>query len=95
MQFENNDDGDYIDIGFDFPFYGELKTQPVGAATSYQALGSALVDATLMLQYNLQAGDSIKIGEITLPIAGELNGIPGNNAVSSSSITLSSSEDRS
>ncbi len=68
----------------DFPFYGELKTQPVGAATSYQALGSALVDATLMLQYNLQAGDSIKIGEITLPIAGALNAIPGNNAVSSS-----------
>ena len=68
----------------DFPFYGELKTQPVGAATSYLALGSALVDATLMLQYNLQAGDSIKIGEITLPIAGALNAIPGNNAVSSS-----------
>ncbi|WP_111882217.1 ABC transporter permease [Aequorivita sp. CIP111184] len=68
----------------DFPFYGTLKTQPVTAATSYQDLGSALVDATLMLQYNLQAGDSIKIGEITLPIAGALNAIPGNNAVSSS-----------
>lgn len=68
----------------DFPFYGTLKTQPVTAATSYQALGGALVDATLMLQYNLQAGDSIKIGEITLPIAGALNAIPGNNAVSNS-----------
>ncbi len=68
----------------DFPFYGTIKTQPVTAATSYQALGGALVDATLMLQYNLQAGDSIKVGEITLPIAGALNTIPGNNAVSSS-----------
>ena len=36
------------------------------------------------LKHNLQAGDSIKIGEITLPIAGALNAIPGNNAVSSS-----------
>src|SRR5690606_24878386 len=36
----------------DFPFYGKLETQPVTAATSYQALGGALVDATLMLQYN-------------------------------------------
>ncbi len=67
----------------DFPFYGSLKTQPVTAATSYKALGEALVDATLMLQYNLKPGDSIKVGEITLPIAGALNAIPGNNAISS------------
>lgn len=68
----------------DFPFYGKLETQPVVAATSYQTSGGALVDATLMLQYKLEAGDSIKIGEISLPIAGALNAIPGNTAVSSS-----------
>ncbi len=68
----------------DFPFYGKLETQPVAPATSYQTLGGALVDATLMLQYNLHAGDSLKIGEITLPITGALNAIPGNTAVSSS-----------
>lgn len=65
-----------------FPFYGELETEPVTAATSYQTLGGALVDATLMLQYNLQVGDSLKIGEITLPITGALDAIPGNTAVS-------------
>ncbi|MCG2418815.1 FtsX-like permease family protein [Aequorivita sp. F47161] len=68
----------------DFPFYGALETEPVMAATSYQTLGGALVDATLMLQYDLHPGDSIKVGEITLPIAGALNAIPGNTAVSSS-----------
>ncbi|MDN3724026.1 FtsX-like permease family protein [Aequorivita sp. SDUM287046] len=68
----------------DFPFYGDLETQPVQAAFNYQTSGGALVDATLMLQYNLNAGDSIKIGEITLPIAGALNAIPGNSAVASS-----------
>lgn len=68
----------------DFPFYGTIETQPVNAATNYQKSGGALVDATLMLQYNLQAGDSVKIGEITLPIAGALKAIPGNTAVSSS-----------
>ncbi|WP_313113907.1 ABC transporter permease [Aequorivita sediminis] len=68
----------------DFPFYGKLETEPVTASTLYKTSGGALVDATLMLQYNLQAGDSIKIGEITLPIAGALNAIPGNTAVSSS-----------
>ncbi len=68
----------------EFPFYGKLETEPVTASSSYKTSGGALVDATLMLQYNLQAGDSIKIGEITLPIAGALNAIPGNTAVSSS-----------
>ncbi|MCG2430314.1 ABC transporter permease [Aequorivita xiaoshiensis] len=68
----------------DFPFYGKLETEPVTASSSYKTSGGALVDATLMLQYNLQVGDSIKIGEITLPIAGALNAIPGNTAVSSS-----------
>lgn len=66
----------------DFPFYGTLETEPFNAATTYQDFGGALVDATLMLQYKLEAGDSIKIGEITLPIAGALKAIPGNTAVS-------------
>tara|TARA_R100000353_G_scaffold176127_1_gene149557 strand:+ start:52160 stop:54703 length:2544 start_codon:yes stop_codon:yes gene_type:complete len=68
----------------DFPFYGKLETQPKNAAKEYQSKGGALVDATLMLQFNIKAGDSIKVGEITLPIAGSLNAIPGNTAVSSS-----------
>ncbi|WP_026449851.1 ABC transporter permease [Aequorivita capsosiphonis] len=71
-------------LQWDFPFYGKLETEPVTAATFYQTLGGALVDATLMLQYNLHPGDSIKIGEISLPIAGALNAIPGNTAVATS-----------
>ena len=47
-------------------------------------LGGALVDATLMLQYNLNTGDSIKLGKLTLPITGVLKSIPGSTAVSTS-----------
>ena len=68
----------------DFPFYGTIDTQPVSAASNYQEMGGALVDATLMLQYDIQPGDSIKIGEITLPIAGALKAIPGTTAMSAS-----------
>ncbi|MBT8245271.1 MAG: FtsX-like permease family protein [Winogradskyella sp.] len=67
-----------------FPFYGSMDTQPVSAATSYQELGGALVDATLLLQYDIKPGDSIKIGEVTLPIAGALKAIPGSTAISMS-----------
>ncbi|SFW20965.1 putative ABC transport system permease protein [Cellulophaga fucicola] len=68
----------------DFPFYGTLDTEPVSAAGNYQELGGALVDATLMLQYNLKPGDSIKLGKITFPIIGALKAIPGSTAISTS-----------
>jgi putative ABC transport system permease protein len=67
-----------------FPFYGIIDSQPVSAATNYQKLGGALVDATLLLQFNIKPGDSIKIGNLTLPIIGSLKAIPGSSAISSS-----------
>jgi putative ABC transport system permease protein len=68
----------------DFPFYGTLDTEPVTAAQQYQKLGGALVDATLLLQYNLKPGDSIKLGKLTFSIIGALKSIPGTTAISSS-----------
>jgi putative ABC transport system permease protein len=68
----------------DFPFYGTIDTQPTTAAATYQELGGALVDATLLLQFNIQPGDSIKVGELTLPITGALKAIPGSTAISTS-----------
>ena len=67
-----------------FPFYGSLTTVPENAGKSYQELGGALVDATLLLQYDLNPGDSIKLGNVTFPIIGALKSIPGSTAISSS-----------
>ncbi|ARV16802.1 ABC transporter permease [Polaribacter sp. SA4-12] len=67
-----------------FPFYGDLTTVPQNAGKTYQELGGALVDATLLLQYNLNPGDSIKLGKVTFPIIGALKSIPGSTAISSS-----------
>lgn len=64
----------------DFPFYGELETEPASAAKKYKE-GQALVDATTMLQLDLKQGDSIKLGGVTLPIGGILNSVPGNTSV--------------
>ncbi|WP_165731286.1 FtsX-like permease family protein [Polaribacter sp. 20A6] len=68
----------------DFPFYGDLSTEPENAGTKYQELGGALVDATLLLQYNINPGDSIKLGKTTFEIIGALKSIPGSTAISSS-----------
>ncbi|MFK7812040.1 MAG: ABC transporter permease [Maribacter sp.] len=65
-----------------FPLYGELETVPVKAADNYKSKNGALVDATLMLQYNLKTGDSVKIGDLTFPIIGSVVSAPGSNAIS-------------
>lgn len=67
-----------------FPFYGKMQTDPSASAKNYTDSGGALVDATLLLQSDLKPGDSIKIGEITLPIVGSLKSIPGTSSISSS-----------
>ena len=68
----------------DFPFYGNLETNPIEAAKLYQDYGGAIVDATLLLQFNLKTGDSIKLGKVTFPILGALKSIPGSTAISTS-----------
>lgn len=67
-----------------FPFYGKIETEPTNIHELYQETDGALVDATLMLQFDLHPGDSIKIGELTLPIVAALKSIPGSSAISSS-----------
>lgn len=67
-----------------FPIYGSIDTTPTDAGTRYQNEGGALVDATLLLQYNLVPGDSIKLGKTVFPIVGSLKSVPGSTAVSSS-----------
>lgn len=67
-----------------FPFYGELETEPDGAASTYQEKEGALVDATVMLQYDLKPGDSVKLGNITFPIIGSLVTAPGSTGIGTS-----------
>ena len=65
-----------------FPLYGALETIPASAASNYKTKNGALVDATLMLQYKLKAGDSVKIGDLLFPIIGSVVSAPGSNAIS-------------
>ncbi len=68
----------------DFPYYGELETLPVAAAKTFRNAQQALVDQTLMLQFNAKPGDSIKVGSFTFAIAGTLISAPGQTGMSSS-----------
>jgi putative ABC transport system permease protein len=65
-----------------FPYYGDFETAPVNASKAFRRGPLALVDKTLMLQYNAQVGDSIKIGQVSFAIAGILNKAPGRTGIS-------------
>lgn len=68
----------------EYPYYGDLETLPVSAARSFRDKQAALVDQTLMLQFNAKPGDSIKVGSTSFVIAGTLMGAPGQTGLSAS-----------
>ncbi|ETZ20637.1 ABC transporter permease [Pedobacter sp. V48] len=65
-----------------YPFYGTIETTPVNAARTFQQERRALVDKTVMLQFNSKPGDSIKIGSVNFLIAGILDKAPGQTGIS-------------
>ncbi|WP_073062739.1 ABC transporter permease [Fodinibius roseus] len=66
-----------------FPFYGILETRPSEAAQQFKTDSSALVDQTLLTQFGLSVGDSVKVGEVTFPIGGAITKVPGEAAAAS------------
>jgi putative ABC transport system permease protein len=65
----------------EFPFYGKLETLPASAYQTLKAGGYALLDETLASQYEVSSGDSIKIGNAKLPVAGVVTKIPGGGGI--------------
>lgn len=64
-----------------FPFYGNFETEPKSAYSELFLKSGALVDHSLMIQFELEKGDSVKLGEKTFEILGELRKVPGQAAV--------------
>ncbi|MXV15444.1 FtsX-like permease family protein [Pedobacter sp. HMF7056] len=64
-----------------FPYYGELKTVPLSAGKTFRQGKTALVDKTLLLQFNAKVGDPVTIGNVTFIIAGALEQAPGQNGL--------------
>ncbi|WP_223815750.1 ABC transporter permease [Adhaeribacter rhizoryzae] len=66
-----------------YPYYGALETTPISANQNFRNSRQALVDKTLMLQFNAHVGDSIRIGNLSFTIAGILNKAPGQTGLTS------------
>ncbi|MGI8431688.1 MAG: ABC transporter permease, partial [Chthoniobacterales bacterium] len=64
-------------LGGNFPFFGKMETAPAVAAQNFRNGGRAVPDESLLLQFRAQTGDPIKLGDLTLTIAGALTKMPG------------------
>lgn len=68
----------------EFPYYGSLETIPAAAGRSFRKMQAALVDQTVMLQFNAKVGDTVKLGNLQFVIAGTLLSAPGQTGLSAS-----------
>jgi len=64
-----------------YPYYGSIETIPLQAAAKFQSGRDALVDQTLMLQFDAKVGDSLKVGDISFKILGSLTKAPGQTGI--------------
>src|SRR3954452_19450727 len=71
-------------LGGDFPFYGPMETAPTSAAREFRAGGQAVPEESLLLQFQAQVGDPIKIGDSEFTIAGALKKMPGEASAAGS-----------
>lgn len=71
-------------LGGDFPFYGTMETEPPSAARDFRQGQRAIVEESLLIQFNVKVGDPIKIGDAQFAIAGSLKKMPGEASAAGS-----------
>ncbi len=67
-----------------YPFYGALETEPANAYALLKNERKALIDNTLKLQFDLNIGDTIRIGNIDYAIVGTVLSAPGRAGIGAS-----------
>jgi len=67
----------------DFPFYGDLITQPANAYHQLQTGDYVMLDELLARQYEVSSEDSIKVGNRMFKVAGVVEKIPGGGGLTS------------
>ena len=64
----------------EFPFYGDFNTEPAGARSTLRGGMNAVLEESLMIQFGLKAGDTVRLGTAEYTVAGGLRAIPGEAA---------------
>jgi putative ABC transport system permease protein len=67
----------------EFPFYGEITTEPAGRWLALRRLDGALVDPALLAALGGAVGDTLALGNARFPIIGTVLNVPGDVGVMS------------
>ncbi|NIR46384.1 MAG: FtsX-like permease family protein [Gemmatimonadetes bacterium] len=62
----------------DYPFYGQITTEPPGAWDTFREARRALVDPAVLVQLDAEIGDTLAIGRARFVIEGTVTGVPGD-----------------
>ncbi|MBG87011.1 MAG: ABC transporter permease [Verrucomicrobiales bacterium] len=65
----------------EFPYYGEVETEPVDGFERFKKGDGVLVEENLLLQFDAKVGDFVNIGAVPVPVVGALKTVPGENMV--------------
>ncbi len=60
-----------------YPFYGEIETEPADAWSQLTAGRNVIVDPALLLYLDAAIGDSVAIGDLRFAITGTVRSVPG------------------
>lgn len=63
-----------------FPFYGDFNTTPKDARAALAGGMNALLEESLMVQFDLHPGDKVRLGQAEYTVAGSLRSVPGEAA---------------
>ncbi len=63
-----------------YPFYGDFITEPTDARSALGADDAVILEETLLRQFGVAVGDSVRLGQKTFRIAGALRQVPGESA---------------
>lgn len=70
-----------------FPFYGEFTTVPADAPARLRAGGDvAIVEETLLRQFDVKIGQAVKLGNTMFTVVGALQKLPGESSAISATI---------
>ncbi|WP_414663956.1 ABC transporter permease [Horticoccus sp. 23ND18S-11] len=70
-----------------FPFYGDFTTTPADAPAKLRAGGAvAIVEETLLRQFNANVGDTVKLGNTVFTVVGALQKLPGESSALSATV---------
>jgi putative ABC transport system permease protein len=65
-------------VAGEFPYYGEIKTEPAGLWKTYRTGKNVIVDPAVLVYLDARVGDTVTVGDASFNVAGVITSSPGD-----------------